>query len=235
MPTVAIALIREHAEKMRPPRALWVPFELGRPLGAPNDPAFQHRVLEAALSLFAAEYGPVLADYPEEAPESGPTEEEIEGLACPVSFSPPPSDRALTLAECVRDESARLRLWYDLARERTGRSTFGTSGLTTEEIVNFLDDFVVRGAAIENPISGQSLAATLKLVTDDLAAFYYEAASARPDTRNSSRQLLRWFWTETHAAKLLLRVRDVGAAANDEQICFVAQRLLVPRAAQALI
>src|SRR4029450_2003444 len=32
-PTAAISLVREHPEVPRPPRALWVTFELGRPLG----------------------------------------------------------------------------------------------------------------------------------------------------------------------------------------------------------
>ena len=48
--TTAIALVRHHAERIRPPRALWVPFELGRPLGAPDEPDFQKRVLRAALA-----------------------------------------------------------------------------------------------------------------------------------------------------------------------------------------
>ncbi|HVH82241.1 MAG TPA: selenoprotein B, partial [Stellaceae bacterium] len=46
--TVAIALIRPQAENTRPPRALWVPFELGRPIGPPSDPAFQKRVIMTA-------------------------------------------------------------------------------------------------------------------------------------------------------------------------------------------
>jgi hypothetical protein len=41
IPAVAIALIRPQAEKTRPPRALCVPFELGRPLGPPNDRRFR--------------------------------------------------------------------------------------------------------------------------------------------------------------------------------------------------
>ena len=48
--TASISLIRLHTEKIRPPRALWVPFELGRPLGVPDDPAFQTRVLRALLA-----------------------------------------------------------------------------------------------------------------------------------------------------------------------------------------
>ena len=47
---------------MNPPRALWVPFELGRPIGAPDEPDFQRRVVEAALALFAAPDGPVFLD-----------------------------------------------------------------------------------------------------------------------------------------------------------------------------
>ena len=49
---------------MQPPRALWVTFQLGRPLGAPDDPALQTRVLRATLRLLEAKSGPVLEDYP---------------------------------------------------------------------------------------------------------------------------------------------------------------------------
>ena len=62
--TVAIQLLREIAEKVRPPRALCVPFDHGYPLGTPGDPAGQRAVLDAALRL--AETGapppPVLRD-----------------------------------------------------------------------------------------------------------------------------------------------------------------------------
>ena len=68
--TTGISLVRDHTERMRPPRALWVPFELGRPFGAPGDAGFQHRVLAAALALLDAPSGPVLADFPDDAPTS---------------------------------------------------------------------------------------------------------------------------------------------------------------------
>ena len=51
LPTVSIALIKEHAEKVKPPRALFVPFPYGYPLGKPNDAEFQHRVIESVLEL----------------------------------------------------------------------------------------------------------------------------------------------------------------------------------------
>lgn len=63
--TVAIVLLREVAERVRPPRALFVPFPHGRPLDRPDDPEAQHRVIEAALALLerADAAGPLLVDY----------------------------------------------------------------------------------------------------------------------------------------------------------------------------
>ena len=49
--TVAIQLLREVAERVRPPRALLVPFRHGFPLDTPNDPPRQLAVLEATLDL----------------------------------------------------------------------------------------------------------------------------------------------------------------------------------------
>ena len=53
--TVAIQLLREIAEAVRPPRALLVPYPLGYPLGAPDDTAGQLLVIEAALGLLERE------------------------------------------------------------------------------------------------------------------------------------------------------------------------------------
>ncbi len=71
LPTITIALLREHAAKVRPPRALFVPFPYGYPLGKPDDADFQHLVIGAALGLLDHGEGPVLEEFPEEA---GPSE-----------------------------------------------------------------------------------------------------------------------------------------------------------------
>ena len=49
--TVAIQLLRRVAEKVQPPRALYVPFRHGYPLDAPDDPQRQMAVIEAALRV----------------------------------------------------------------------------------------------------------------------------------------------------------------------------------------
>lgn len=59
-PTVCIALLREVVEKVCPPRALWVPFPHGYPLGAPHDPQLQRSVMLAALGLLGTEKVPVV-------------------------------------------------------------------------------------------------------------------------------------------------------------------------------
>lgn len=62
--TTCIVLLREVAERVRPPRALAVPFPFGYPLGTPHDAELQKRVLRAALSLLEhAGPGPVLEDF----------------------------------------------------------------------------------------------------------------------------------------------------------------------------
>ena len=63
--SVAIVMLRKVAEKVRPPRALWVPFLHGYPLDRPSDPARQRAVIEAALQLLenATLSPPILVDY----------------------------------------------------------------------------------------------------------------------------------------------------------------------------
>ena len=63
--SVAIQLLREVAQRVRPPRALFVPFPHGYPLGLPGDAALQRRVIESALRLFQASslVPPVLVDF----------------------------------------------------------------------------------------------------------------------------------------------------------------------------
>ena len=82
--TTLIALVRGQAEAVAPPRALWVPFPLGRPFGEAGDPAFQKRVIRAALALFDRDAGPVLEDHGEAMPAA-----DAEAWVCPVRFARP--------------------------------------------------------------------------------------------------------------------------------------------------
>jgi hypothetical protein len=58
--TVSISLLREVTELIKPPRALFVNFPMGYPLGAPDNPGLQHRVISQALALLERNDAPVL-------------------------------------------------------------------------------------------------------------------------------------------------------------------------------
>jgi hypothetical protein len=63
--TAVIQLLRLVAERVRPPRALFVPFRHGYPLDTLGDPPRQHAVLDALLKLVEDRQAepPVLVDY----------------------------------------------------------------------------------------------------------------------------------------------------------------------------
>lgn len=63
--TVAIQLLREVAERVRPPRALYVPFPHGYPMGLPGDVDTQRHVAATALRLLESPslVPPLLVDF----------------------------------------------------------------------------------------------------------------------------------------------------------------------------
>ena len=226
LPTAGLSLVRLHSEKIRPPRALWVPYELGRPLGVPGDGAFQRRVLEAVLSLFEEGSGPVLKDYHEDVPEEANASEE--GMACTVSFPPSDSDDGGT-AEALLMEIGQLQQWHQLAVERAGRTTVGSSRLEMETIARFIGA-VTDGEAVENPRPDLQRGETLKLACDDLRAFYTESVVIQPGQQHlTSEALSEWFWNGTAAGKAFWALRDVCIASEDEIMRTFGIYILVPR------
>ena len=232
IPTVVVSLVREHSERIRPPRTLWTPFELGRPLGAPGNAAFQRRVLLDTLGLLAETSGPVLADFPDDAPNGGADGGAGEAAwACPVRFSKPEaSDPADLGGQVVRASAAAAAHLYHEVR----RTTVGLSGLAPDALVEFLAGYAERGEET-NPRDGIAFARFLKHALDDLLAWYQEAATVRPGTTPSGGALAAWFWGETRASRLFLAVRERGVASEDPAIRLVAKLLLVPRGASAWI
>jgi len=233
IPTTGISLIRLHSEKIRPPRALWVPFELGRPLGVPDDAEFQSRVLRAALGLFNEPSGPLLVDYAEEAPEHGVNgADRMDGLACPMRFDSP-STGTETLTGAVLREIGELQPWYDLAFEKRRRTTFGASGLEINEAVRFLGGWLDVGQSGTPAVPGSkdlSPEALVKLAAEDLKVFYFEAVSAQPQPNPlSARQLADWFWGETSAARFFVALREHFLAEEQPSRKLIGQNLMVPR------
>ena len=210
---------------MRPPRALAVPFDLGRPFGAPDDAALQRRVLDAALALLDAPGpGPHFQRLDVPLPEA-PGDAALDGWACPI----PLADGADHDASRVADEVARLQPWYDRARARRGRTSFGASGLEIEGVVDWLEGMLREETPTTSPVDGLSVGDVTKLASEDLKAFYIEAATARPGDP-PPRAIDDWFWEESAAGTLLRDLRTRLSDSEDGGLAIYARLTLVPQA-----
>lgn len=208
--TTSISLVREHTEKLKPPRALFVPFPYGHALGRPDDPALQHRVLRAALDLLAEPAGPVLRDFPDDAePGDEPAAPAQASGIAPAMGAP---DDPVSEATQMLPHHAQ---W--LARTG-GRSTFGLSGIPLARIgaaVRFLQDFADgREADLDERPADVPLPGFIRWCADDLKALYWEGRMAMKPGAGGD-ELARWFWGETAAGQLLRRVRDRLDASAD--------------------
>ncbi len=223
--TDAIALIRPQAENTKPPRALWVPFELGRPLGPPGDPAFQKRVLLAALTMMVEGGGRLrIVDFPDDDPRARPDR----------AWQPPfmPAAVAIgsadSLASRLEAEVLLLRGAHERWMAQYGRSTIGLSGLAISECARYVADWL-RGKTPPSPRDGFSAPLILRFAVDDLKAYCLEAAGAGA-AKPSSRQLADWLWDRTAAGAALGALRDVLLAEEDERLRLIVANFIVPAA-----
>lgn len=209
-----------------------MPFELGRPLGVPNDPEFQLGVLRATLALLAEPAGPVLQDYPVEAPAVAAAEEP---WACALPL--PPLPEAATPAEALgrrlSQEIGLLRPWYDESVRTRGRTAVGVSGLDASAI-DTMANTLARIAGGEMPAApegvGDGRPWTVRLIADDLKTFYFEAAAAQPRSRPpTSSELNTWLFGETALADVIYAARE-ALAANEDAAWQTVGRTLTPAA-----
>ena len=213
--TVVVGLTRLHIEKIRPPRALWVPFAMGRPLGGPTTSgSFKKEVLRTALRLLESQNGPqILEDFPKD--DAG-------GLS-DVTWKPPDVSLAVSLTDEV---NILLPLWQRSVAQ-LGRSMTGLSGLPIETAADYLQRFDTDNPA-DNPGTDQSDLLRMRFSADDIKTFYAEAALANGSP--GSEQIGDWFWSETHAAATLHRIRQQNLDSTDKLRATVCGRLLVPGA-----
>jgi hypothetical protein len=205
--TVSLALVREHAERVKPPRALFVPFPFGYPLGKPDEAAFQHRILRAAFDLLQAQAGPVLEDFPDETGAAAlPQSSTVQASPSPVEQDP-------------ANEVTALRPYYERWVEmHKGRTAVGLSGIPQRRfrgMIRSLQSYA-RGEACEFKERPEevTVAQFLRYCVDDLKAFYYEARMMQRPTATEP-ELHTWFWGETAAGRLVAAVAQRMNASED--------------------
>jgi hypothetical protein len=223
--TVAIVLIRPQAERTKPPRALWVPFELGRPFGPPIDPAFQRRVVLAALGMLVEGDRPVrIIDFPDDDPRASPD----------PAWQPPfipatvANGSAESLASRLEAEILLLQGPHRRWIEQYGRSTVGLSGFVIGDCARYVADWL-RGKAPPSAREGFSAPLMLRFAVDDLKACCLEAAGAGT-AKPSSLQLTDWLWNETVTGAAFYALRELLLTQEDERLRLIVANFMVPAA-----
>jgi len=200
--TVVLSSVREMAVKVAPPRTLHCEFPLGRPLGIPGDPSFQHDVLSRALALLAEPAGPVLVDHPVV----------IEGegghISCtlPARYDP-------TVPPAI-DEARGVRRAFDRARARRGVTSVGRA-IDADGVPAAIGVLIAIADGADWKTAGIPGGNTVALC-HDIRTYYEEAALELVDgPLPGPRALETWFFDQTEAGKIVLAarqaIRDSGA------------------------
>jgi hypothetical protein len=185
-------------------------------LGVPNDSAFQHRVLDAALALLVRTDGPVFEIYEEDAVSTAAEDPWV----CPVTFDTVTGET--TLLEGVVAEMNLLSPWYETGCAQRGFSTVGTSGMTAQEAARYLDQYAT------GEVSAEALRPELiKHAAEDLKAFYNEAAISQPGAA-SAEDIENWYWQDCRAGQLVKQVSARFMNSSERLMKLTARLLLVP-------
>jgi hypothetical protein len=223
--TVAVSLIRPQTENTKPPRALWVPFELGRPFGPPSAAAFQKSVVLAALRMLERGNGPVaIEDFADDDPRATPDP----AWRPPLSPETIAAGPAASLPARLETEIQQLQAAHERWVTQHRRTTVGLSGLPIGDCARYVADWL-RGKAPPSPREGFSAPLILRFAVDDVKAYCLEAAAAGP-AKPSSRQLGDWFWNKSAAGAAIHALREALQASDDDRLKLIVANFMVPAA-----
>jgi hypothetical protein len=223
LPTTVLAIVLPQVQKIRPPRAVMLPFMLGRPLGEPNDRPFQRRVLMEALRLLERTDGPVILEYfPDDNPGWFDRPDWKPAVTLPVPAS---HASAIEWKSAFQDELALVLPVWERFKARLGRTTVGLAGQPPEAWPEFAASFLDGGLPTIPAHDTPALA--LRFLADDLKAFYGEAVQA-DGPPPSARQIDQWSWRLTVAGQLLIALREVALKSKNNTRKTVGCRFFVP-------
>ena len=192
--TVAIGSIREQLYGTAPPRGLFCDFPLGRPLGVPNDAAFQRRVIERAFSLLERTE-PSLEDY-----DVVIEDDAAELLACPLPARLDPN------AHPAVDEARGLRPAYERAIAKHGNRAGAVRLLNADAIPAAIEAFVRVAEGL--PWKQAGIPGIPARVAQDIRGYYELAALAIVDHTPAAWAGYRWFRDQTKTGAVIRKARD---------------------------
>ena len=194
MATVAIGSIREQIYGTAPPRGLFCDFPLGRPLGVPDDSAFQRRVIEHAFGLLERRE-PVVEDY-----DVVIADEVSEILVCPLPARMDPD------AHPAIDEAKGLRPAYERAVAKYGNRAGAVRLLDADSIPAAIESFI--RVAEGQPWKQAGIPGIPARVSQDIRGYYEMAAMEIADHTPAAWAGYRWFRDQTKAGEVIQKARD---------------------------
>ena len=210
MSTTGVVFVKEHAERTKPPRMLWVPYAFGNALGRAGDPLIQHQIMKAAFDLLDAENGPVLEEF----------EDETMPADLLQASGTERSDSAKGLN--AADELTALRPYYERWVEKNGgRTAVGVSGVPQRRfrgIVRFLEGYTAgEDTDFEGRPDGVGVPQFIRYCVDDLKAFYYEARmEQRPGADDI--EIHEWYWGETAMSGMIVKLAEAMNQSEDPDV-----------------
>jgi|TARA_B100000809_G_C15084820_1_gene511038 hypothetical protein len=214
MSTTGIVLIEEHAQRVKPPRMLAVPFFFGNALGEADDAEYQHKVLQHTFNLLDRNEGPVLESLPDDM---------IPDIIMQGSETTNESEeKGLNAA----DELTALRAYYEQwIKAHNDRTAVGLSTIPQRRfrgIVRFLEGYI---SGEETDMKERPAEFTIpqfvRYCVDDLKAFYYEARMVqRPD--GADREIHEWFWSESAMGALFMSLAKKMRDDEDAEVQAIA-------------
>jgi len=207
--TVALSLVREHTEKVKPPRALYVPFPLGLPVGHPGNVVEQQAVLDLAFSTLDAPSGPVLLEY-------------SDGDAAQEAGSPLQASQVQLTDEAraadLATEVTLMRRYWEQRQATTGRTGVGLSRIAPQRfrgVVRFFEAYVDDPSAdMDERPADMPVPAFIRNCVEDLRVMYAEARmQTHPAESSEDRQ--RWLLGSTALGHMIRRLQGVMDASDD--------------------
>lgn len=209
--TVVIGLVKLHLEKIQPPRALAVSFELGRPLGAPENSEFQLEVLTTALQLIETQTEPGIVDFEKTDPRA--------------ESDPKWTAPKIAKTDSITNEVIALKPYYQAQCVNKSRTSVGVAKIPIVDSAALLDS-AIAGEALSSSREDISPVLMLRLAMDDLKAYYIEAALGKGNP--SSRQVYNWFWLESQLGQQIRELRKKYMKSDDTKLAALGERFSVP-------
>lgn len=218
--TLSIVLNNWSAERVKPPRALFVPFPYGYALGKSDDPDYQHSILAAAFALLDYDEPPVLAEW------TGKPESPLQLLQA----SRVEASTKVDIAGAA-NEVTGLRGYYERwVEDHNGRTAVGLCGVPQRRfrgLIRFLEDYsegLEHVDSSDRP-SDMPLEQFIRYVVEDLKAFAYESRMSQRKEA-APEDLHNWFWGETSLGLLMRAVASRMGQSDNEQQKLISQGIV---------